>query len=120
MKKAYRIYQVDSFTREKFTGNPAGVVIDADGLSDGQMLKIKPESSITRKQRLYYRMKLPLVTFTSDFLPPLGRYLCADTPRLRPTMFLPLREIWTMPGLCSEPEREFSLWISLEMMMIIK
>ncbi len=43
MKKAYRIYQVDSFTREKFTGNPAGVVIDADGLSDGQMQKIARE-----------------------------------------------------------------------------
>ena len=34
------IHQVDAFTRERFTGNPAGVVLDADGLSDTQMLAI--------------------------------------------------------------------------------
>nr|WP_314460365.1 PhzF family isomerase [uncultured Clostridium sp.] len=43
MKKSYRIYQVDSFTRERFTGNPAGVVANADGLSDSMMLKIARE-----------------------------------------------------------------------------
>ena len=41
--KKYQIYQVDSFTREKFSGNPAGVVINADGLSDGEMQKIARE-----------------------------------------------------------------------------
>jgi PhzF family phenazine biosynthesis protein len=30
-------YQIDSFTKEKFKGNPAGVVLNADGLSDLQM-----------------------------------------------------------------------------------
>lgn len=30
--KKYRLYQVDSFTTEKFRGNPAGVVPNADGL----------------------------------------------------------------------------------------
>lgn len=43
MKKSYRIYQVDSFTRERFTGNPAGVVANADGLSDSMMLKMARE-----------------------------------------------------------------------------
>ncbi|MEA3284429.1 MAG: PhzF family isomerase [Synergistota bacterium] len=43
MKKSYRVYQVDSFTRERFTGNPAGVVSDADGLSDVQMQRIARE-----------------------------------------------------------------------------
>jgi PhzF family phenazine biosynthesis protein len=43
MKKSYRIYQVDLFTRERFTGNPAGVVANADGLSDSMMLKIARE-----------------------------------------------------------------------------
>lgn len=43
MKKSYRIYQVDSFTGERFTGNPAGVVANADGLSDSMMLKIARE-----------------------------------------------------------------------------
>lgn len=43
MKKIYRVYQVDSFTRERFTGNPAGVVANAEGLSDIMMLKIARE-----------------------------------------------------------------------------
>jgi len=39
----YRIYQVDAFTRTKFEGNPAGVVANADGLSDKQMQSIARE-----------------------------------------------------------------------------
>lgn len=42
MKKLV-IYQIDSFTRERFKGNPAGVVINADGLSDNQMQLIARE-----------------------------------------------------------------------------
>ncbi|AII14241.1 putative epimerase, PhzC/PhzF family [Campylobacter iguaniorum] len=41
--KAYRVYQVDSFTTKKFCGNPAGVVANADGLSDEQMQSIARE-----------------------------------------------------------------------------
>ena len=41
--KTYRIYQIDSFTRDRFHGNPAGVVPNADGLSDEQMQKIARE-----------------------------------------------------------------------------
>lgn len=41
--KKYRIYQVDSFTKEKFHGNPAGVVPDADGLTEEQMQQIARE-----------------------------------------------------------------------------
>jgi PhzF family phenazine biosynthesis protein len=41
--KRYRIYQVDSFTTEKFQGNPAGVVPNADGLTDTQMQAIARE-----------------------------------------------------------------------------
>jgi PhzF family phenazine biosynthesis protein len=42
MKKLI-IYQIDSFTKEKFKGNPAGVVLNADGLSDEQMQSIARE-----------------------------------------------------------------------------
>ncbi len=38
-----RLYQVDSFTTTKFKGNPAGVVANADGLSDRQMQAIARE-----------------------------------------------------------------------------
>lgn len=41
--KEYRIYQVDAFTTEKFRGNPAGVVPNADGLTEEQMQQIARE-----------------------------------------------------------------------------
>jgi PhzF family phenazine biosynthesis protein len=41
--KKYTVYQVDSFTTEQFKGNPAGVVLDADGLSDADMQNIARE-----------------------------------------------------------------------------
>lgn len=41
--KNYIVYQIDSFTRSKFKGNPAGVVVNADGLSENQMQKIAGE-----------------------------------------------------------------------------
>lgn len=42
MKKLI-VYQIDSFTKERFKGNPAGVVVNADGLSDHQMQLIARE-----------------------------------------------------------------------------
>lgn len=41
--KKYIVYQVDAFTKSKFKGNPAGVVVNADGLSDNQMQVIARE-----------------------------------------------------------------------------
>jgi PhzF family phenazine biosynthesis protein len=41
--KTYRVYQVDAFTKNRFEGNPAGVVPNADGLSDSQMQAIARE-----------------------------------------------------------------------------
>ena len=43
MARKYRLYQIDSFTKEKFTGNPAGVITNADGLTDYEMQKIARE-----------------------------------------------------------------------------
>jgi PhzF family phenazine biosynthesis protein len=43
MSRRIRIFQVDAFTTERFTGNPAGVVLDADTLSDAEMLAIARE-----------------------------------------------------------------------------
>ncbi len=42
MKKLI-VYQIDSFTKEKFKGNPAGVVVNADGLNEMQMQLIARE-----------------------------------------------------------------------------
>ncbi|MFA9377620.1 MAG: PhzF family isomerase [Lachnotalea sp.] len=41
--KTYKLYQIDSFTKEKFRGNPAGVITNADGLSESDMQKIARE-----------------------------------------------------------------------------
>jgi PhzF family phenazine biosynthesis protein len=43
MKKKIIIYQVDSFTKELFKGNPAGVVPEANGLSEQEMQLIARE-----------------------------------------------------------------------------
>lgn len=43
MTREYNLYQVDSFTKEKFKGNPAGVITNADGLTDYEMQKIAME-----------------------------------------------------------------------------
>jgi len=43
MSRRIRIFQVDAFTTERFTGNPAGVVLDADSLTDAEMLAIARE-----------------------------------------------------------------------------
>jgi PhzF family phenazine biosynthesis protein len=43
MSRRIRIFQVDAFTTDRFTGNPAGVVLDADALSDAEMLAIARE-----------------------------------------------------------------------------
>ncbi|MBH5333283.1 PhzF family phenazine biosynthesis isomerase [Streptomyces pactum] len=37
------LYQVDAFTRTPFTGNPAGVVLGADGMSEAEMLAVARE-----------------------------------------------------------------------------
>ncbi|AEH38504.1 PhzF family phenazine biosynthesis protein [Halopiger xanaduensis] len=42
-----RIVQVDAFTDEPLSGNPAGVVPDADGLSDDQMQSIAAEMAVS-------------------------------------------------------------------------
>lgn len=41
--KRYKVYQVDSFTDSLFQGNPAGVVLDADGLTEADMQNVARE-----------------------------------------------------------------------------
>jgi len=43
MTRRIRIFQVDAFTADRFTGNPAGVVLEADTLNDAEMLAIARE-----------------------------------------------------------------------------
>lgn len=41
--RKYSVYQVDAFTKELFRGNPAGIVIPADGLTEQEMKLIARE-----------------------------------------------------------------------------
>ena len=43
MPRNIHVHQIDAFTRVMFTGNPAGVVLEADGLTDADMLAIARE-----------------------------------------------------------------------------
>jgi len=43
MTRKIQVHQVDAFTRTHFTGNPAGVVLNADTLDDAEMLAIARE-----------------------------------------------------------------------------
>jgi PhzF family phenazine biosynthesis protein len=43
MTRKIQVHQIDAFTRTAFTGNPAGVVLNADSLSDAEMLAIARE-----------------------------------------------------------------------------
>ena len=43
MARSIRVYQVDAFTQQLFTGNPAGVVLGGEVLSDEEMLAIARE-----------------------------------------------------------------------------
>lgn len=43
MVRKYTLYQIDSFTKEKLVGNPAGVITNADGLTADEMQKIARE-----------------------------------------------------------------------------
>lgn len=43
MSTELQVFQVDAFTRRQFTGNPAGVVLGADGLDEATMLAIARE-----------------------------------------------------------------------------
>ena len=46
MSRSVEIWQVDAFTAHPFAGNPAGVVLDADGFSDAEMQKIAAEMNV--------------------------------------------------------------------------
>ena len=52
--KTRTVYQVDSFTKEKFKGNPAGVVINADGLSSDEMQLIARELNNSETAFLFH------------------------------------------------------------------
>ncbi len=52
--KKLTVYQIDSFTKERFKGNPAGVVVNADGLNEEQMQLIARELNNSETAFLFF------------------------------------------------------------------
>ena len=50
----YILYQIDSFTKERFKGNPAGIVVNADGLDERQMQLIARELNNSETAFLFH------------------------------------------------------------------
>lgn len=98
MKKNYTIYQVDAFTREKLAGNPAGVVPDARGLTEGQMQRIARELNNSETGLSFSREKRGSMMSMSGFSPPPERYLSVVMPPSPPTISGPWNWVWTAPG----------------------
>lgn len=69
MKKIL-IYQIDSFTTEKFKGNPAGVVINADGLSDENMQAIAKELNNSETAFIFSSTNNPDIDYTIRYFTP--------------------------------------------------
>lgn len=47
MNRKYGFSQVDAFTQKRFSGNPCAVILDADDLSDAEMLSITREMNLS-------------------------------------------------------------------------
>ncbi len=65
MKRAVKIFQVDAFTGRPFGGNPARVVLDAEGLTEEQMKKIAAEMNVANGQPMRVRVGGHAVTILS-------------------------------------------------------
>jgi hypothetical protein len=70
------IYQIDAFTSEIFSGNPAAVCILDTWINDEQLLNLLPQRTICQRQPSSSGIMMDL---TSDGLHPLQKSLYADT-----------------------------------------
>lgn len=71
--RSVEVLKVDAFTRRPFRGNPAGVILDAEGLKDKEMLQLARELTLSETAFILPSRKPDLkVRF---FAPALGAYL---------------------------------------------
>lgn len=69
MSRLYKLYQVDAFTRDKFSGNPAGVISDADGLTEEEMQSIARELNNSETAFLFKSSNKDHDVYTRYFTP---------------------------------------------------
>lgn len=90
MERKYRLYQIDSFTKKKLSGNPAGVITNADGLSSGEMQRIARELN-NSETAFIFKSDNSESDVNIRFLRLLMRSLSVDMRRLLPTMLVQLK-----------------------------
>ena len=54
--KTINVFHYDAFTNKPNMGNPAGIVLDADGLTEEEMQRIAEKLDLT-KRRSYFLQK---------------------------------------------------------------
>lgn len=90
MARKYRLYQIDSFTKEKLSGNPAGVITNADGLSSGEMQRIARELN-NSETAFIFKSDNSESDVHIRFLRLLMRFPSVDMRRLLLTMLVQLK-----------------------------
>ncbi|MEK7633455.1 MAG: PhzF family isomerase [Patescibacteria group bacterium] len=76
MMKTYNLYQVDAFTKELFRGNPAGVVLKADGLIESQMQDIAREMNCSETAFIFSSNNSKYDVWVRYFTPTVEVPLC--------------------------------------------
>ena len=79
-----QVFWVDAFTRERFSGNPAGVVLGGDGLEEGQMRRIARELNCSETRLRPVAPGGGPPGLGPLLHPPRWRFRCAGTPPWRP------------------------------------
>jgi len=74
--KTYNLYQVDAFTKELFLGNPAGVVPNADGLTESQMQNIAREMNCSETAFIFFSNNPEYDVWIRYFTPTIEVPLC--------------------------------------------
>ena len=104
--KTYKIYQVDSFTRDRFHGNPAGVVPDAKGLTDEQMLRIARELN-NSETAFMFETDSPDYDIEVRFFTPTTEVPICGHATIAPIMSGPKREIWKAERSFKKQKQEY-------------
>lgn len=79
-----RVYQIDAFTRERYQGNPAGVVANAAGLGDDHVQLIARELN-NSETAFVLPAEGPGHDVRVRFFTPTPKSRCAATPPSPPT-----------------------------------
>ncbi len=93
--RKYRIKQIDAFTEWAFGGNPAAVVLNADGLTDDDMQKIASEMNLSETAFILPNEK---ADFSIRWFTPEKEVLFCENATITSLHALAEEEDWDMDG----------------------